>query len=465
MEGKNILICLEKIGIGGVETYAINQAIALKNKGYGVVCVSKDGIHRKTLENNGIKWVEFNFEIENYYDYDKIQKMIEIIKKYKITETHIHTFVAMSVMFPACILSNVPYVSYVHTGVSVIEQTFDWFESQSEILKQNLKEFFDYSYKIIVINDSTKEYLMKKYEIKDDKIKYIRNSINFDEYKSSREIDKIKNVLILGRMHDIQLESRINGVLLFKELSNLYGENLKLRIAGDGPKREEIEELVKKENIGNVEFLGEISNVKEEINNSEIVIGVGRCILEAMAMKRIAVISSYKGMKQFVSKDNINTELDENFVGTHLEQIDIKELAKKIKELDKASINKIVNDNYKIIKERLDINNNIYTCDITNYKYDISDNLYKIMMRNSKNISDKLDRTINKMDNDWKEHLKYKEWMESREKNFEEQIQEQQRIIEELRKKEKRLDALEESRIIKKLEKIYEKRGIFDVNE
>ena len=39
--------------------------------------------------------------------------------------------------------------------------------------------------------------------------------------------------------------------------------------------------------------------------DNDIVIGLDRCILEAIATKRIAVISGYENITEIVTKDNI----------------------------------------------------------------------------------------------------------------------------------------------------------------
>ena len=64
---KSILLCLEKLDIGGVETYVYNQAVALKRKGYNVIILSKKGILCKKLESQDIKCINFDFENKIYY--------------------------------------------------------------------------------------------------------------------------------------------------------------------------------------------------------------------------------------------------------------------------------------------------------------------------------------------------------------------------------------------------------------
>ena len=47
---KSILICLEQLGIGGVETAVVNQAIALKEKGNEIFILAKKGIYSQVLK-------------------------------------------------------------------------------------------------------------------------------------------------------------------------------------------------------------------------------------------------------------------------------------------------------------------------------------------------------------------------------------------------------------------------------
>lgn len=48
---KNILICLEKMGTGGVETFVLTQAIELKRREFNVFVMAKDGEYVKSLKN------------------------------------------------------------------------------------------------------------------------------------------------------------------------------------------------------------------------------------------------------------------------------------------------------------------------------------------------------------------------------------------------------------------------------
>ena len=61
---KNILICLERLDIGGVETSVINQTLEYKRRGYKIVILSRRGMYTEYLEKKGIRCYEYDFKIE-----------------------------------------------------------------------------------------------------------------------------------------------------------------------------------------------------------------------------------------------------------------------------------------------------------------------------------------------------------------------------------------------------------------
>lgn len=91
----------------------------------------------------------------------------------------------------------------------------------------------------------------------DRQVHIIPNGINLKEYKSIVR-KPTKSIVYLGR-----LEKRKGVRYLiqaYKELSN-YIDNVELIIAGDGPDRAKLEELVEELELKNVKFLGYIDNV------------------------------------------------------------------------------------------------------------------------------------------------------------------------------------------------------------
>lgn len=58
---KNILLCNNAMGIGGVETVILNQVMAFTKKGYNVYVTAGKGIYSDKIEELGGKFIEFDF--------------------------------------------------------------------------------------------------------------------------------------------------------------------------------------------------------------------------------------------------------------------------------------------------------------------------------------------------------------------------------------------------------------------
>lgn len=60
---KNILVCLNILDIGGVETAVVNQIMELKRREYNVVVLAKTGLYTKKIVDIGAIFIEFDFEV------------------------------------------------------------------------------------------------------------------------------------------------------------------------------------------------------------------------------------------------------------------------------------------------------------------------------------------------------------------------------------------------------------------
>lgn len=67
-------------------------------------------------------------------------------------------------------------------------------------------------------------------------------------------------------------------------------DNFKLNIIGDGNMFHELKEIVRKNGRReNISILGSKSNISKYIMNSDVIVGVGRVILEAIANGKFAI--------------------------------------------------------------------------------------------------------------------------------------------------------------------------------
>ena len=432
---KNILICLEKLGIGGVETAVINQAIELQNQGFKVNVISAGGEYVKLLQDYGINHITYEFELENKFNIEKSKKLINILVENQIGQVHIHQLPCMLTVWYACAAINIPYVAYIHTSLTDI---YDWYCNSYPIYKSLLQKFFSNAFKIVAISNDAINNHSKYFNINKDKYILKKNSINFDLYKTNKKVEKVEKFMLISR---IAIEKEIsikNGIDFFIDYaSTVNNSELSLDVWGDGPQIEEIQRYVAEKNINSysINFKGATNNVSKVMDNYDIVIGIGRCILEALALKKLAIISGNEEIKFMINKENILEAIEKNFAGKTLPKEEQQNIISKIIKLRSEDINRIVEENYETIKENLNIKNNVY------------------VIENEKNNSNKIDviNSISEYLYDENESLKIKI---NQLNDVQELQKKEEKELEELKIKNKMFE--EENRVLRQeIESIY----------
>lgn len=367
MKKRRVLIALEQLGVGGIETFVLNQVKALTRKNIDCYVIAKRGIYANKFRQAGAKLIYYKFEDCTYFDQKKIDKMCRLLKEYKIDEVHMNQFPLMSVLMPACLLTGIPYVVYLHMAAGIIKDpihnAYDYFERQHITYRKMFTMLFRYASSIVAITETIKNYTAKRYHIPKKKIIVRPNAIDMDEFSTNKKVEQIKKVFLISRISIEKKNVIMNAIKLYQKLKEKDPE-MTLTIAGDGNLKRDVEKYVHHQKIQDVQFLGNISKVKQEMENYDLVIAVDRCILEALCLNKVAVISGYDGMKGIVKKDNIQKCISENFCGVGQRIRSIDSVAKEILKLKANQIQNMTEENLKIIKKKLNIHNNVY---YTNY--------------------------------------------------------------------------------------------------
>ncbi len=381
---KNILICLEKMGAGGVETFVFTQAMELKRRGFTVYVMSKDGEYVKSLQEHGIEWIEESFELENKFDFDKSLKIYKILKEKNVGQVHIHQFPCVLSVWCACAMAEIPYVTYLHSGINSI---YNWYEYNYTIYKRFFREFFNNAEKIVAVSVEAKNSHKNYYNIPEEKYIVLNNSINFELFKPTKQLEKIKKFMIISRMSKEKVNSIKNAIDFFIKYSEENPKNnYILDIYGDGPEKDEIGKYVEEQNVNGykINILGSTNEVNKVMDEHDVIMGLGRCVLEAIAMQRIAIISGNAGdqpLKYIVKPENIIESIKNNFVYKDLKNEDIEDIIKDLSNYTQEDLKKIVESNYRTIKEKLDIKNNLYVVETTKKIKESSNNILKIIIQ------------------------------------------------------------------------------------
>lgn len=351
---KNALVCLEQLGIGGVETFTLTQVNEFNRRGIKCYILSRDGILREKLKGKkNIEWIEFDFKLQDTaVDWEEILKLERIILSKKIDFIYVHQFPCIPYILPIALRNNIRYVAYLH---NMIPGSCEWFMAHYRIFLTLFPIYFQCASKIIAITKNVKEEHQYLFELPDSKYMVVSNSLDFSDYKDKKVKTinmKFDNLLWFGRVCEHKRESIYTAVKIFKHIKETHNKDVRLTILGDGEILSEIKEMFKEENI---EFIGAVSNVKPYIEKADILLGVDRCALESVASKKPTIISGYKGNMIFVTPENIKKIVEENFSGINVDSNE-NELFK----YSEQELVEIVEENYKYIKENLSIENSIF---------------------------------------------------------------------------------------------------------
>lgn len=352
MKKRNILMCLQQLDIGGVETAVLTLCKGYIRAGHNVFVAAKPGIYSEQLKKLGATLLPIEYKIENKYALDKFDELVDFCKKNKITEVHIHQYPCVAYWLPVIMKLKIPYVAYVH---SIIPGAPEWFMSTFPIYKTAIPIFFENASKIVCIAESTKNDIENLFHLGDDRYLIIPNSLNFQDFTVTRKYKKIENFGLIARLSEEKMKSIEKAIQIFDSYSTKH-KDCKMYIAGDGPEKKNVEELAKKYN--NIELVGSIDDIPKFMNNIDIYMGVDRTILEALACKRISIITSYEGNAIFINSDNIEKASKQNFSGNNFDKDD--NILDELESITKEEYQKITDKNYEYINKKYNVDNNLY---------------------------------------------------------------------------------------------------------
>lgn len=470
MNKQTVLICLERLDIGGVETAVINQTIALTKKGINVIILANEGIYTKKIIEIGAKFIKWNFNIKNNISCEKVKKVIQIINVYKVTHVIVNQFPCVNDVVFACIIKKIPYTLYIHTtyksfeNENVNENVYEYFKNNFKMFKKYFDVMFKYASQIVTITPISKEYLIKKYNVSDDKILVIPNSIDIESFRAKTQINEITNFLLISRISEEKMDSIKEAISFFDFYVAKYNnKEYKLKIIGDGNKKEDLLKYINSlKSEDKIEYVGSVSNVKNYIESSDVVFGIDRCLLEAISMKRIAIICGYDGLKGIVNSDNINLCINDNFSGRSLKSVAEEKFASYIYNLSKKDINSLVEYNYKICNEKLDINENIffiYNIIQQNFELTIED-IWEILDYATLMLDNEKKHLENLKSNIWELNNKYSYDISDKEKIIkikEQIINDKQNEIDKLNIELQSIYSSRSYRLFQKIKKIFSK--------
>jgi glycosyltransferase involved in cell wall biosynthesis len=294
--------------LAGSETWTLTLATQLVKMGHDVTAYSPDlGLIATKLEAIGVKCVK-ELTSENgvkAFDYvldeNKSGFDVVICAHYHITH-YIHSM-----------LPNTPIIAVVHGIIHKNEQT-------GEIYPEHpVTEFKVDQY--VSVSEEVQGILKQTHNI--DSV-IIRNFIDLDRFKKFKINSSPKKFLVNSNYWGV--EDEINKII--KEVSVHYGAEL-FGIGINFASTFEVEEIIK---------------------DVDVVIGMGRSVLEGLAMGKLGICHGRWGTGGVINPENITQIREFNFSGRNSKSI-LSTPQELIEQIDRYYTQKNVDEVYKIIKK------------------------------------------------------------------------------------------------------------------
>ena len=363
-----ILFAINSIDKGGAETHLVKLISGLLEKkiNVSIFYTKKDNeFFKKKLETLNVKIFKkkksINLNVVNFFlDFLYLRKLILQLKP-NIIHVHLPYMELLTFLVLKTLKKKYKFIITKHVDSSLFNGSNRQQESFIGSFIGNL--IYSRAKKIIAISQAVKKYVIDNYNnINVKNIAVIRYGIEYkilSSYTKTLNIFKKKYNLqgyyVLGVAARLVRQKSIDFLIKsFSEYNKKFNPKSKLLIAGKGPLKKELEELVASLNLKkSVKFLGFQSDIDTFYRSIDVFCltssyeGLGLAILEAVAFKKPIITSNCSAMPEII-KHNKN--------GLLVDHLNIGQLVKAIQALEDPKLrNKISFNSNKLLKEKFSL--------------------------------------------------------------------------------------------------------------
>lgn len=321
----NILIVTDNYSQGGLEKHIETLYEELKNKNnfYFAFGNCSDSLERNfVFKDFNFKW---NATVEEFCT--DVNRLVSLIKKFKIDVINVHPFYSVFPVFFAAHLTNTKVV-YTYHGVSSF--SFPSMLNDGVLFEYAIESLFT---SIICVNEfGVNSFIGMNYK----NAFLLPNPIDCKKYKITK-IQKNKSWALISRLDNDKKSEIIRFLELLPQL-----DIEKVDIYGNGTEFEIIKKYIV-DNKLNVELKGYINNVNERLlDNYTGIIGLGRVAMEGLCMNYPVLLIGYGKIFGMINRSNIDYLKKYNFVNSELGEVELEYLKKDIKNINDGKYSKFL---------------------------------------------------------------------------------------------------------------------------
>lgn len=295
-------------GWGGQEIRIINEMIAVREKGVEVFLACRDHskIKEKAIENNIQVFV---LPFRGNIDFGTLFALMKIIKENKIDIVNTHSGKDTWVGGFAAKLAGAKFIRSRHLSNRINSSRLNF-----------INEIADY---VFTTGESVRNDMIHYNRVNPKKIisiptgidENIFNPLNYEKKECRKKLSFNDEEIIVGivavlrsfKRHDLFLEAA-------RKVLDSTDKNIKFVLAGEGPQRKSIEDLIINLNLQkNVVLLGHIKDVPELLSAIDIFVlssdskeGVPQSVMQALLMNQPVIATNVGSTKDLYNGENFS---------------------------------------------------------------------------------------------------------------------------------------------------------------
>jgi glycosyltransferase involved in cell wall biosynthesis len=314
--GRTVLQLAMGLDIGGAETHVVSLSRSLVEMGWKVLVASGGGRRVRDITGSGIE--HFDVPLGSRHPLKMLESyraLMDIAGSRGVDIIHAHARIPAWVGSYVSARLEVPLVTTYH-GTFVSGFPWNLVSRQGDLT--------------IAVSDVIKDYIIKEFRFDGDRITVIPNGIDCQEFRpvSGEETREIREdfLSLAGEGPVLVYASRMNPDLSVTacltieaacSLTETY-PGLSLLIAGDGDSLPKVEKAAQEANrrAGRevVRCLGFVNDMARLYQSSDLVIGMSRVLLEAMACGKPCIVAGPQGYFGLVTSENAEELEERNFI-------------------------------------------------------------------------------------------------------------------------------------------------------
>jgi glycosyltransferase involved in cell wall biosynthesis len=299
---KRILLVTYSLDLGGLERMVVSLANGLDPREFEarVCCIAHAGPLARSLRSPDMLHVIGH---EGRINYRACAELHRLVRRLSIDVVHTHNTPGLLYAYCPAALARAPIVHTNH-GVVFTEKEHGAVGFTERLISRRVARY-------VCVSEHLKGHVAREWRMPESSIEVVYNGVDLPDLSDEPRLREGREILIgsVGNLRAIK-----NYALLVSAFASLVRRHprCRLELVGDGPDRESLESLSRELGVADTShFVGHAPEPSVYLKKFDVFVlpslseGISLSILEAMAAKKICLVSNVGGTPEIV-EDAVN---------------------------------------------------------------------------------------------------------------------------------------------------------------